>query len=94
MTAGGDDGAARWRSDLDALEFPVGEGACLVHRLAFRTLLDGSATPEACMALYAAETGRFRAAATAKIARAGLSPGARFHLTSRDLRRAAPPRFD
>ena len=94
MTETGADRDAVWRTDLDALEFAVGAGAALVHRLAFRALLDGPATAESCMAFFAANRGLFRAAAEAKIARAGLPSDARFHLTSRDLRRAVHPRSD
>lgn len=94
MTAAGDDGVGVWREDLDALEFRVGEGAGLVHRLAFRALLAGPVTVEACRAFFDANRSLFRAAAEAKIVRARLAPGARFHLTSRDLRRAASPRSD
>ena len=79
-----------WRDDIDALAFqPDGHGAtCVVHRLAFRTLMRLVPTPDACLAYFIAHEGAFRASAQAKIARRGLAPGTSFHLTSRDLARA------
>ncbi len=83
-------GDSQWRHDIDALAFqPEGHrGICVVHRLAFRTLMRVVPTPAACIAFFAAREGAFRAAAEAKISRRGLPPGANFHLTSRDLARA------
>jgi hypothetical protein len=82
---------ATWREDLDALAFrPEGhEGTCVVHRLAFRTLMRVTPTPDACIAYFTANEGAFRASAQAKIRRRALPPGTNFHLTSRDLARAA-----
>lgn len=91
MSGADDDRPAAWRGDLDSLEFAVGDGAAVVHRLAFRTLIQGEATPEACLAFFAANRPLFLTAARAKIARANLAPDARFHLTSRDLKRAGGP---
>ena len=80
-------GEPRWRDDLDALEFhPCGhEGRCVIHRLAFRKMLGPEPSPAACLAFVAEKRASFEAAARAKIERAGLSPPAHFHLTSRDL---------
>lgn len=80
---------AIWRADIDAASFqPAGHrGRCLVHRLAFRTLLDGPADEARCLAFLSAQAGRFEAAAAAKIARTGIAPDANFHLDSRDIRR-------
>jgi hypothetical protein len=79
-----------WRHDIDALAFqPEGHrGICVVHRLAFRTLMRLVPTPEACITYFTAHEGAFRASARAKISRRRLQPGANFHLTSRDLARA------
>ena len=79
-----------WRYDIDALAFqPEGhDAACVVHRLAFRTLMRLVPTPDACLAYFTAHEHAFRASAQAKITRRGLSPGTSFHLTSRDLTRA------
>jgi hypothetical protein len=78
---------ATWRHDIDALAFrPEGhDGSCVVHRLAFRTLMRLAPTPDACIAYFAAHETSFRASAQAKISRRSLQPGASFHLTSRDL---------
>lgn len=80
---------AVWRAEIDSLEFAVDAGACVIHRLAFRTLVDGAATPEACLAFFSANRPLFLAAARTKIARDALPSDARFHLTSRDLKRAS-----
>jgi hypothetical protein len=85
----GDD-QKKWRDDIDALAFqPEGhEGMCMVHRLAFRTLMRIVPTPDACIAYFTAHERAFHASAHAKINRKRLEPGANFHLTSRDLTRA------
>ena len=78
---------ADWRDDIDALAFhPAGHaGFCMVHRLALRTVIGHAAAKEECLSYFAANRDIFEAAARAKIARAGLSPDANFHLTSRDI---------
>ena len=80
----------RWRHDVDALAFePEGhDGACMVHRLAFRSLMRLVPSPEACLAYFTAHEDAFHASARAKISRKALRPDATFHLTSRDLARA------
>ena len=79
-----------WREDIDSLAFrPSGHaGYCVVHRLAFRTLLRGVALPETCRAFFADHRETFEAAARQKSALKGLAMDASFHLTSRDLRRS------
>lgn len=79
-----------WRGDLDSLAFdlPSGGGACVVHRRAFRPLLNGEPTPAACLQWAQRNRSALDAAAFAKMERKGLAKGARFHLTSRDIRRA------
>jgi hypothetical protein len=79
-----------WNVDLDALAFrPDGhEGLCLVHRLAFRAMLRDAPTPENCLRLATAWREAFEEAARAKIAARSLPGAARFHLNSRDIRRA------
>jgi hypothetical protein len=88
VISGGTD--AKWRQDINALAFrPEGHaGTCVVHRLAFRTLMQLEPTPDACIAYFTAHEGAFRASARAKISRRRLNPDANFHLTSRDLARA------
>ena len=78
-----------WRSDIDALIFPVEEHAasCAVHRRAFRTLLGSEPTPEDCLSYFEAFEYAFKAAAGSKIARKGLAAGKNLHLTSRDIAR-------
>jgi hypothetical protein len=81
---------ATWRHDIDALAFcPEGhKGTCMVHRLAFRALMQLVPTPDACIAYFDAHEGAFRVSAQAKISRRALPPETNFHLTSRDLVRA------
>ncbi len=90
---GGRISAVVWRDDLDALQFDLDDetGAarqCLVHRLAFRSLLSEPATPNSCLAYFHGNRGAFEAAARAKVERDALPDGARFHLTSRDIAQA------
>ena len=78
-----------WRSDIDALIFPVREHAafCAVHRRAFRTLLGSEPTPRDCLSYFKEFEYAFRAAVSFKIARKGLPIGENLHLTSRDVGR-------
>jgi hypothetical protein len=80
---------ATWRADLDTLAFKVAghEGWCMVHRLAFRTLIGRDPDAEACTAFHRANAGAFAAAALLKIARKRLPSDASLHLTSRDVAR-------
>lgn len=80
-----------WRQEIEALAFrPVGHaGWCAVHRLAFRTLLARDPSPEDCLAGFAERRTAFQRAAAEKIARRRLPADANFHLTSRDVARAA-----
>ncbi len=76
---------ARWRDDIDALEFqPAGGGerSCMVHHLALRTLMGRLASKEECLAWFAERRHSFEAAAAAKMALGGAG---NFHLTSRDI---------
>ena len=79
----------RWLEEIDALEFGLNdhELTCVIHRLAFRVLLNVS-SPKASQCLIFANNQRraFEAAAQTKAKRTGLEPGARFHITSRDVR--------
>lgn len=80
--------AAAWREDIDALQFWAGGGrVCMMHRLAFRSLLGRVPQRNDCLAYFAAHDGVFRAAAALKIARQGIAPAHNFHLTSRDIAR-------
>ncbi|SEQ12211.1 hypothetical protein SAMN05216548_102447 [Faunimonas pinastri] len=81
---------AVWRGDLDALEFvPAGHlGRCMVHRLAFRSLLRSAPGPEDCLTFFARERAAFQAAARSKLTRTDMPSDRNFHLTSRDIARA------
>ncbi|WP_210484246.1 hypothetical protein [Microvirga antarctica] len=81
---------AAWRADIDSLAFrPRGHlGLCVIHRLAFRALLAGDADPSACLGYFVLHRDAFERAASLKAERKILAPGANFHLTSRDIRRA------
>ncbi len=80
-----------WRADLDSLSFqPRGHaGQCLIHRRAFKAILGFNPTPDDCAACFQQRQAAFQAAAAAKIGRAALAADANFHLTSRDILRAA-----
>lgn len=80
-------------SDIDQRDFltftpPGHRGACVVHRRAFRVLLRGCASLEDCERFLAHHRGAFDRAALDKKTRARLGPDARFHINSRDIRRA------
>jgi len=83
------DDSVSWRADIEALAFrPDGHGGfCMVHRLAFRTLLRFHPEPGECAAFFRANEGAFQAAARAKIDRDKVAPGINFHLDSRDVSR-------
>lgn len=78
-----------WRIDIDSFTFRPAdhEGICVVHRRAFQTLVAAPVTAAACEEYFSSNLDAFQAAAAAKIARLELTPGAAFHLTSRDIRR-------
>lgn len=82
---------AVWRQEIEALAFrPEGHGGwCAVHRLAFRTLLARDPGPADCLESFAERRAAFQRAAAAKIASRKLPSDANFHLTSRDVERAA-----
>jgi hypothetical protein len=78
-----------WRDDIEALAFEPARhgGFCMVHRLAFRTLLRFSPEREDCEAFFRVYERAFRAAAAAKIVQENVRHGVNFHLTSRDVSR-------
>jgi hypothetical protein len=80
---------ANWRDDIDALSFEPEDhrGFCMVHRLAFRTLLRFRPEPGDCQAFFQVHERAFLAAARAKIIRESVADGINFHLTSRDVAR-------
>lgn len=82
---------AVWRQEIEALAYrPEGHGGwCAVHRLAFRTLLARDPGPDECLAGFAERRAAFQRAAAVKIASRKLPSDANFHLTSRDVERAA-----
>jgi hypothetical protein len=59
----------------------------MVHRRAFRTLLQATPTPRECVEFFKANQEAFQAAARAKLLRMNLTTTANFHLTSRDVSR-------
>lgn len=81
----------RWNDQINALEFaPTGHDlTCVIHRLAFRAFMK-LPKPRSleCLLYVADQRAAFDAAAISKAKRLGLSPGARFHITSRDVRRS------
>lgn len=81
--------APHWHDASTALAFrPAGHGAdCLIHRLAFRTLLGFAPTAADCAAYFGQHRALFERAAALKIARRRLAGSDRFHLNSRDIRR-------
>ncbi|KRR11239.1 hypothetical protein CQ12_05120 [Bradyrhizobium jicamae] len=81
------DNSVCWRDDIDALAFEPDNhgGFCMVHRLAFRTLLQFYPEPDDCLSFFRGWECAFRAAARAKIARRAIAHGVNFHLTSRDV---------
>jgi hypothetical protein len=78
-----------WRIDIDSFTFRPAdhEGICVVHRRAFETLVGAPLTAVACEEYFSSNLDAFQAAAAAKITRVALTPGAAFHLTSRDIKR-------
>ena len=78
-----------WRDDIDALAFQPTEhgGLCMVHRRAFRTLLQATPSPQDCFEFFDVHQEAFQAAARAKLQRVNVSETANFHLTSRDVAR-------
>ena len=79
-----------WNTVLDALEFiPAAHGAaCLVHRRALGSVIGRASGADACLAYAVENLPALERAARDKIMRDGLASGARFHLTSRDVRAA------
>ena len=78
---------ASWRSDIDALTFPVAThfASCAVHRRAFRTQLGSEPTAEDCLRYFDQVEYAFEAAASAKIVQKNIPIRTNFHLTSRDI---------
>lgn len=79
-----------WLPDLDALGFSVQQpdGFCVIHRLAFRALMDAPTPTEGdCRAFFITHRAAFLTAARQKQTARRLGSDARFHLTSRDVRR-------
>jgi hypothetical protein len=78
-----------WRNDIDALAFQPERhsGLYMVHRRAFRTLLQATPSPQDCVGFFNAHQEAFQAAARAKLQRVSVSETANFHLTSRDVAR-------
>lgn len=85
----GQDMQIEWRDDLKAVSFrPAGhQAACMIHRLAIRTLAGRMLTPEECLAFAQSRSALLQAAAAWKIEVNGIPPERSLHLTSRDVRR-------
>ena len=81
---------ARWNPDRQTVEFGVGigeyEGVVRVARQVFRRFIDGSATPEACVAAYYLHRTRFECIAERKLRDRQLTDDANIEITGRDLR--------
>lgn len=79
-----------WREDIESLAFHPDRhfGRCLVHRLAFRTLIGEDTCATDCQRYFAMHEAAFRQAAAIKIAAKGLASADNFHLNSRDILRA------
>ncbi|MBY0611501.1 MAG: tRNA (adenosine(37)-N6)-dimethylallyltransferase MiaA [Beijerinckiaceae bacterium] len=80
---------ARWRADIDALEFFTGSWRCVIHRLAFRKALGPAPTGDICLAYFEEHRARFEAAAQLKAETRALAADASLHLTSRDFRQTS-----
>ena len=80
---------AFWRDDIDALQFKFDDKArsCLIHRLAFKALLNGLPNRQNCQAFFEDHSGAFLSAAVKKAVRTG-QPDQNIHITSRDVTRA------
>jgi len=78
-----------WRNDIDALAFQPEEhiGLCMMHRRAFRTLLQAPPSPQQCIEFFCAHHEAFQAAARTKLLRTRVATTENFHLTSRDVSR-------
>jgi hypothetical protein len=85
-----------WREDIEALAFRPDDhgGFCMVHRLAFRTLLGFDPAPGDCAAFFRVNARAFHAAARARIDRDHVGHGVNFHLNSRDVGRCLSGRAD
>jgi hypothetical protein len=81
--------APTWREDIDSLAFYPSQhnGSCVIHRLAFRSLLGFAPTRDDCANYFSAHRELFEHAAQAKILRKNIAGDASFHLNSRDLKR-------
>lgn len=78
-----------WREGIDALQFKFDDKArsCLIHRLAFKALLNELPNRQNCQAFFEDHSGAFLSAAVKKAARTG-QPDQNIHITSRDVTRA------
>ena len=79
---------ALWRDDIDALQFQFEETdrLCLIHRLAFKALLNDQPNKQSCLAFFLEHREAFLSAAMKKAARTG-QPDQNIHITSRDVAR-------
>lgn len=76
-----------WRGDIDALQFAAGDsGQCFIHRLALRTLLGHSPSPDECLAFARQNAAALLSAARQKVEASGTPAKRNFHLDSRQIR--------
>lgn len=80
---------AEWRDDLDALQFAAGTGGalCMIHRLAFRSLIGREPQKQDCIEWYDHNAAVFQAAAIDKMTRLNLPKDRNLHIDSRDVSR-------
>jgi hypothetical protein len=77
----------RWRGDIDALQFAAGDsGQCFIHRLALRTVLGHSPSPDECLAFARQNAAALFAAARQKVGASETPVQRNFHLDSRQIR--------
>lgn len=78
----------KWRKDIDALQFATGNGGqCFIHRLALRTLLGPSPSPDECLTFARQNVAALLGAAREEIGASDIPAQRNFHLNSRQVRR-------
>jgi len=82
-------GDAIWRADLEAVEFRPHNhgGVCMIHRLAFRTLIGRSPDAAKCLVFFEDNKLAILRAAKLKMSTGKIADHRNFHLNSRDVRK-------
>ena len=87
---------ARWNAARATVEFGIGigeyQGIVRIPRDVFRRFLDGSPTPERCLAAYYLQRTRFELVAERKLRDRRLTDDGNVEITGRDLRGPKPGR--